>query len=256
MPVDRPVETGLPVEVFVRDLAGNREEVLRRLADELAGRGLVEPSFAEAVVEREREYPTGLLFPGGGVAIPHTDAHHCRSPAVAVGLLAAPVEFEVMGGPEGERVAVEAVVMLSVPDPADQAPTLSALMRALSGAGSLRELAAAATAAEAGAVLWNAGPGESPEEGSGDSWSAMTEVKVGPEEGLHARPASVFVRKAREFEAEIEVLKGDRRANAKSAMKVMALGAKRGESITICASGPDAGEAVEALAALVASPHP
>ena len=77
------------------------------------------------------------------------------------------------------------------------------------------------------------------------------ETIVGSEEGLHARPAKEFVQKARQFGSEIKVIKGKREANAKSPMKLMTLGAKKDEKITIRAVGDDAEEAVNALVELV-----
>ena len=49
------------------------------------------------------------------------------------------------------------------------------------------------------------------------------------------------------------VVKGEREANAKSSLKIMALGAKKGDSITIRAEGEDAQEAVDALARLISA---
>ena len=80
---------------------------------------------------------------------------------------------------------------------------------------------------------------------------AEKKVTLEPEEGLHARPAAEFVRKAKQFSAEITVIKGEKEANAKSPMKIMALGAKKGDEIVIRAEGDDAEEAVETLVELV-----
>ena len=77
------------------------------------------------------------------------------------------------------------------------------------------------------------------------------ETTVGPEAGLHARPAARFVKTAKEFSAEITVIKGDKEANAKSPLKVMTLAAKKGDEITIRADGEDAEEAVDALVELI-----
>jgi phosphotransferase system HPr (HPr) family protein len=77
------------------------------------------------------------------------------------------------------------------------------------------------------------------------------ETTVGPEAGLHARPAARFVKTAKEFSAEITVIKGDKEANAKSPLKVMTLAAKKGDGITIRAEGDDAQEAVDALVELI-----
>ena len=80
---------------------------------------------------------------------------------------------------------------------------------------------------------------------------AEKKVTLEPEEGLHARPAAEFVRKAKQFSAEITVIKGEKEANAKSPMKIMALGAKKGDEIVIRAEGDDAEEAVETLVELI-----
>ena len=77
------------------------------------------------------------------------------------------------------------------------------------------------------------------------------ETIVGPEAGLHARPAAQFVKTAKGFTSEIVVIKGQREANAKSSLKVMTLGAKKGDEIKIRAEGNDAEEAVEALVELI-----
>ena len=65
------------------------------------------------------------------------------------------------------------------------------------------------------------------------------EVTVNNEVGLHARPATYFIQKANEFKSGIWVEKEERRVIVK------------GTTITLIADGPDAKEAVEALAQLV-----
>lgn len=70
---------------------------------------------------------------------------------------------------------------------------------------------------------------------------------------LHARPAAVLTRTAAAFGAEITVLAGERSANARSVLSVMALGATAGTEVTVRAVGPDAADAVSALAAVLAT---
>ena len=77
------------------------------------------------------------------------------------------------------------------------------------------------------------------------------EVTVNNEVGLHARPATYFIQKANEFKSSIWVEKEERRVNAKSLLGVLSLGIVKGTTITLIADGPDAKEAVEALAQLV-----
>jgi len=79
------------------------------------------------------------------------------------------------------------------------------------------------------------------------------EATIMNQEGLHARPAARMVRLASQFDADIEIAKDGVGVNGKSIMGVMMLAAECGSSITIRADGPDAEQAVEALARLVAS---
>ena len=68
---------------------------------------------------------------------------------------------------------------------------------------------------------------------------------------LHARPAGNFVRAAARFPAEISVAANGRRANAKSILELLALGALGGTELIIAASGDRAAEAADHLAGLV-----
>lgn len=70
---------------------------------------------------------------------------------------------------------------------------------------------------------------------------------------LHARPAADFVRTAMGFAAKIEIASGERAANAKSLLSVLALGAKGGTTVQLRADGDDAGPALDALADRVAT---
>lgn len=72
-------------------------------------------------------------------------------------------------------------------------------------------------------------------------------------EGMHARPAARIVRLASSFASDIELSKDGLDVNGKSIMGVMMLAAECGSSIIIRANGPDAEQAVQALADLVAS---
>lgn len=69
--------------------------------------------------------------------------------------------------------------------------------------------------------------------------------------GLHARPASMFVKLATRFECEIFVEKEGEEVNGKSIMGLMMLAAASGTTLTIRAEGGDAGQAVDELEQLV-----
>jgi phosphotransferase system HPr (HPr) family protein len=68
---------------------------------------------------------------------------------------------------------------------------------------------------------------------------------------LHARPAGLLVRAASAFAADVFVSANGRRANAKSILDILSLGAEGGVELLIDASGVDAAAAAEELALLV-----
>lgn len=65
--------------------------------------------------------------------------------------------------------------------------------------------------------------------------------------GIHARPASQLIVKARGYQSELTVKKGDRIANPKSLMSVISLNVNRNDEITVTASGEDEAEAIAGL---------
>lgn len=74
--------------------------------------------------------------------------------------------------------------------------------------------------------------------------------------GLHARPASEFVAKAKGFQSKISIRRsGDESffGNAKSIIIMLSMGVGQGDSVEIMADGPDEQAAVDALVALIES---
>ena len=69
--------------------------------------------------------------------------------------------------------------------------------------------------------------------------------------GLHARASAKFVKLASQFDAEVKVSRDGNTVDAQSIMGLMMLAAGPGCTLEITADGPQAEEAVEALAALV-----
>jgi phosphocarrier protein HPr len=69
--------------------------------------------------------------------------------------------------------------------------------------------------------------------------------------GLHARAAARFVKTAAQFDADIKVRKNGTEVSGRSIMGLMMLAAAPGAVIELTASGPQATEAVNALADLI-----
>jgi phosphocarrier protein HPr len=69
--------------------------------------------------------------------------------------------------------------------------------------------------------------------------------------GLHARPAALFVKTASRFRAEVWVEKDDERVNGKSIMGLMMLAAGKGSVLKVTAEGEDASTVITELESLI-----
>ena len=76
-------------------------------------------------------------------------------------------------------------------------------------------------------------------------------VIIKNKQGLHARPAALFVQIANKFDCDITISKGKLKVNGKSIMGIMMLEAGAGSKILISASGEDAEQAVKELETLL-----
>ena len=71
--------------------------------------------------------------------------------------------------------------------------------------------------------------------------------------GLHARPATLFVKAAQKHSADITVSYEGKTVNAKSLLALLSLGVVKDARITVAANGSDEEAALQALTALVES---
>jgi len=72
-------------------------------------------------------------------------------------------------------------------------------------------------------------------------------------QGLHARPAAMFVQIANKFDSRITVSRDNEEVNGKSIMGILLLGAEKGSTIIIEAEGDDAHIAIIELEKIVSS---
>jgi phosphocarrier protein HPr len=79
------------------------------------------------------------------------------------------------------------------------------------------------------------------------------ELPIVNRKGLHARATAKFVQCVENFDAQVTVTRCGETVGGQSIMGILTLGAGRGTTILVSATGPDAGAAVDALAALVAN---
>lgn len=83
--------------------------------------------------------------------------------------------------------------------------------------------------------------------------AAQSTLVIKNRNGLHARPAALFVKTSNRFQSEIWVEKDGERVNGKSIMGLMMLAAGQGSSLDIFVEGPDAEDVLAELAKLVES---
>ncbi len=86
-----------------------------------------------------------------------------------------------------------------------------------------------------------------------DGTAVTRELPIVNRKGLHARATAKFVQCVENFQADVTVTRSGETVGGQSIMGILTLGAGRGTSITVSATGPDAQAVVDALAALVAN---
>ena len=81
--------------------------------------------------------------------------------------------------------------------------------------------------------------------------SIVRKVVIANRQGLHARPADMFVKAAQQFQSQIEIERDGLRVSGKSILDLMTLAAEQGTELMIVVIGPDAEEAADALVEVV-----
>ena len=79
------------------------------------------------------------------------------------------------------------------------------------------------------------------------------EVVVKNGSGLHARPATLLVKKASSFKSDVSIEYNGKKANVKSLIGVLSLGVTKDANVTVIASGDDETLAVEEIVKLIES---
>jgi phosphocarrier protein HPr len=81
-------------------------------------------------------------------------------------------------------------------------------------------------------------------------------VTVGSRQGLHARPATLFVQAAARQQLKVTIGRPDQPAvDARSLLSVLALGAAQGDTLQLTADGDNAETALEELAQVLSTDH-
>jgi len=79
------------------------------------------------------------------------------------------------------------------------------------------------------------------------------EITINNETGLHARPAKTLVNLTKQFKSEVFIWHGEKKANAKSLISVLTLGASKGSQLRIQVSGDDEANALAQIESAILS---
>lgn len=96
-----------------------------------------------------------------------------------------------------------------------------------------------------------AADGDRPAGASADGQPVVRVLEICNKKGLHARASAKFVHTVEQFDADVKVTRGHETVGGTSIMGLMMLAAGAGTTITVTATGKEAAQVVEALAALV-----
>jgi PTS system galactitol-specific IIA component len=143
--------------ILINVEADSSGELIRCLTELLVKNGCVKIEYADVVISREEQYPTGIPAAGLSVAIPHGFADDCvLEPSVAVATLARPVMFRNMFDTD-EELAVRMVflIALSSKDKNELAKDLERVMSVLSDGELLSGLYAAKSGFEFTEIMGN-----------------------------------------------------------------------------------------------------
>ena len=116
--------------IFINESYNDCFEFLENISDRLLDYGYVKDSFKDAIIEREKVFPTGLPVEPIGVAIPHCNSEHVKEAGIVFVKFKDDVKFVSMAG-EGE-VNVKIAFVLLVKEKEKQVQVLQKLMEVIS----------------------------------------------------------------------------------------------------------------------------
>jgi phosphocarrier protein FPr len=225
--------------------AASKEEAIREVAALLKKNGYVSDGYAESMLQRETLANTYL---GSGIAIPHgvpADREKIQKTGVAV--------VQIPGGLEWQK-GDTAYLVVGIAARSDEHLELLGTITGLMGQTELlRKLGSTTHAEEIVAAFTGAGQGEGASLPALSAAAFSVEAKVGPEHGLHARPATAFASLARSFDSTVQVTLGGKRVDGKSMASLLQLGAAHGTVVRLSAEGSDAEQALQQLKAQMES---
>ena len=124
--------------IQVNCVVNDQFDAIALAAIPLLSQGCVTEDFVEAVVERERTFPTGLPTKIG-VALPHTEAKYVLKESISIVTLNNTIVFAGMGNPK-ESIPVQIVFLLAINDPEKQLRILQTIITIIQNEKMLKKI--------------------------------------------------------------------------------------------------------------------
>jgi len=99
----------------------------------------IKSTFQKAIIEREREFPTGLQTEVVNFAIPHTDVEHIQKPFISIVRPKNNIRFIQMGTTDME-IDVGIIFILGIKDSSEQVGMLSLIMEKIQNISFKKEI--------------------------------------------------------------------------------------------------------------------
>lgn len=103
------------------------QTVIEEMGKKMQELGYVKDSYIGAVIEREKNTPTGLEMNEYGIAIPHTDKEHVNESIISVATLKNSVTVYSMIDPT-KPIEIQLIILMAIKDPNGQVKMLGNLM--------------------------------------------------------------------------------------------------------------------------------
>ena len=239
------VEVLAASSVRVGVVAADKEAAIALVGGMLVDSGSVTKDYVAEMQAREQIVSTYL---GNGIALPH-GTNEGRAAVRRTSLAVA--QFPA-GIPWGEERAYIVIGLAALAE--EHIGVLQRLATILGDEELCRRLAVTTDANEIYQTLSQsdeepAAPHEAPARRD----EVVRQLTITNPHGLHARPATAVVGRARKYEAKVILEANGRRADARSITALLGLGAAVGDDVRITAQGVDATAAVDAVAAVLTS---
>jgi phosphoenolpyruvate-protein phosphotransferase len=221
----------VPDEVFAGGMAGDG------VAIDPTGNVVCAPFDGEVVPVGEARHAVTIRAVGGIDVLVHVGID-------TVGLKGE--GFEMLVAP-GQRVAAGAPLLRFDMDAVARRARSLVTPVILAGAGVVRSRVSNRLVAVGEPLFEVEGAAAGAARGDAEAGIAQARMRVPFEHGLHVRPAALLAAALKPFSADVQLGFQGRRANARSSVALMALGAHCGDTVEVRASGADAAGAIDAL---------